>query len=120
MEDKPDFGSTTAVFAYVRKRITPKVLWSAIVALVTTLIAVITYVNNAQATLRDMHDQNLRNERRIEALESQKDILNDIKTQVAVMSTKVDTIAAEQERQQKWRDHLAEIAEAPPRRRVAR
>ena len=37
MDEKPDFGSTTQVVAWVRKRVTLKGLWGAIVALVLAL-----------------------------------------------------------------------------------
>jgi cell division protein FtsL len=114
VDHKPDFGSTTAVIAYVRKRVTPTILWSAIGALVTCLVVSITWlvttqtdIRTAQRDIRQLHDT-------VGELQKQGDLLHKIDTQLAVMNSKMDDIATEVDRQREWRERITEVAESPP------
>ena len=84
-EPNHDFGGTTAVIAYVRKRITPKVLWSAIGALVTCLLGAVTWISTTQSDMRTaQHDIQRANETAAEAkkavaeMQAKFDILQDV------------------------------------------
>jgi hypothetical protein len=121
-EKRPaDFESTTSVLArrapgfvwlpiWLRKHLSPTSVGSAIAA----LVAAVVYVVNAQQALHLAQAEVRRHEQRIAALESEKNILNEIKTQVAVLNSKVDTIAAEVDRQRTWRERIENVAELPP------
>ncbi len=109
-----DAHGTTAVIAYVKKRVTPSMLWGAI----TALTIAIGYVVNAQHDISHLKETviKLEAERNVAASEREQDrqVLNKIDTQLAVMGGKVDTIADEVERQREWRDRIEGIAESPP------
>lgn len=113
MDEKPDFGATTAVIAYVRKRITPGAIWGAI----TALAVAIAYVVNAQHDLHRHQESitDLQQER-----QQDRDLLQKIDTQIAVMGSKVDNIANEVDRQREWRERIEDVAEAPPHARRKR
>lgn len=118
--DEEDFMSTTQVVARrapglawllpFRKYLTPATLWSAVVALAIA----IWYVVAAQHDLHTAQADIKRHDESIATLQRQSDILNEIKTQIAVMGAKVDTIADEVDRQREWRDRIEGIAESPP------
>lgn len=116
-DEKPDFGSTTAVVTWVRKRVSPSAVWGAI----TALAIAIGYVVNAQHDISHLKETviKLEAERNVAAGEREQDrqVLNKIDTQLAVMGGKVDTIADEVARQREWRDRIEGIAEAPPHAR---
>lgn len=116
MEDKPDFGATTAVFAYVRKRVTPKVLWSAIGTLVTALAVCITWLVTTQARIVKTEESIQRHEESIKALQKQGDV-NEINTKLAVLTSKMTDISAEVERLREWRDRIEDVASSPPHAR---
>jgi hypothetical protein len=121
--EKPDFESTTQVLARrapglawllpFRKYLTPATLWGAVVA----LSVAIWYVVAAQHDLHSAQADIRRHDESIAALQRQGDILNEIKTQVAVMNGKMDSIAAEVDRQREWRERIEDVAEAPPHAR---
>jgi hypothetical protein len=120
--DKPtDFESTTAVLArrapglawlptFLRQRLTPAALWSAIAALVTALAISITWLVNTQSNIHQLKES-------VADLQRERDLLHRIDTQIAVMASKVDGIATEVERQRAWRDKIEGVAEAPPHAR---
>lgn len=120
---KPDFESTTAVFARrapglawlipFKDYFTPAALWSAIAGLAIA----IWYVVGAQHELHGAQADIRRHDESIAALQKQSDILNEIKTQVAVMNSKVDGIAAEVDHQREWREQIESAAESPPHAR---
>jgi cell division protein ZapA (FtsZ GTPase activity inhibitor) len=118
VEEKPDFGNTTAVIVRaVRKRLTPATVWGAI----GTLTIAIGYVLNAQHDISRLKETvaKLEQERKesTEGRDQDRELLHKIDTQLAVMGSKVDDIAAEVDRQREWRDRLSEIAESPPKAR---
>jgi methionine synthase II (cobalamin-independent) len=114
------FASTTAVIAYVRRRVTPSVLWSAIGALVTALVVAVTWLVTMQSDVRQLKDTVAESKKSVFDMQQKLDLLQDIKTQLAVMGGKVDTIADEVERQREWRDRIEGIAESPPHARRRR
>ncbi len=120
MTDEKDFGSTTAVIAYVRRRVTPTVLWSAIGALVTALMVSITWLVTMQSDVRQLKDTVAESKRSVLDMQQKLDLLQDIKTQLAVMSGKVDTIADEVDRQRERWERIEGIAENPPHARKRR
>lgn len=117
MDDKPDFASTTAVIAYVRKRITPRILWSAIGALVTALMVCITWIVTTQSAIHELNDHDAELRRAMVELKAQVEVLHEIHTQLAVMAGKMDSIADEVERQREWREKIEGVAELPPHAR---
>lgn len=117
MAEKPDFGSTTAVVAYVRKRLTPTVLWSAIGALVTALVVSITWLVTTQSDIHQLKDTVAESKKSVADMQQKFDLLQDIKTQLAVMNSKMDGIATEVDRQREWRERIEDVAEAPPHAR---
>ncbi len=110
MEERPDFGSTTAVIAFVRRRITPTAVWSAVVAL-TVAIA---YVVNAQHDIHNAQADVRRLEESVMNLERERELLHKIDTAMAAMGTKVDDIATEVAHQREWRERIEDAAETPP------
>jgi septal ring factor EnvC (AmiA/AmiB activator) len=115
---KQDFESTTAVLArrapglawlpaVFRKHLTPAALWSAIVALAVA----IGYVVNAQ---RDIH----RHQESIAELQTSRqqdrELLQKIDTEIAVMDSKIGDIATEVDRQREWRERIESVAEESP------
>lgn len=123
MNEKPDFGSTTAVNQYapglawiprvVRDKLSPAALGSAITALAIAIGYVVNAqhdIRNAQRDIRQLHDT-------VGDLQRQSDTLHKIETQLAVTASKIDDIADEVDRQRQWRDKIEGIAEAPPHAR---
>jgi len=108
-----DFGSTTAVIAYVRQHVTPTVLWSAIGALVTALVVSITWLVTMQSDVRQL---------KIAVAESKEtgEMLHKIDTRLAVMGSKVDTIADEVDRQRARWERVQNVAEELPLARKRR
>lgn len=122
-----DFESTTEILARrapgfawlpagLRKELTPKVVWSAVVVLAIA----IGYVIDAQHRLNEAQAAIGHQAESISGLQKQGDTLNEIKTQLAVVNSKVDGIADEVERQREWRERIEGIAEAPPHARYRR
>lgn len=121
MSKQHDFESTTAVLARrapglawlpigLRKHLTPAALWAAI----TALALAIGYVVNAQ------HDIHHHQESIIDlqtTRQQDREILQRIDTQIAVMNTKISDIATEVDRQREWRERIEDVAEAPPHAR---
>jgi TolA-binding protein len=116
---KIDFESTTAMLARrapgfawlpkaMRSHFTPGALWTA----VSVIAVAIAYVVNAQ---HDIH----RHQESIAALQeartSDRELLQKIDTQLAVLNTKIGDMANEVERQREWRERIEDVAEAPPR-----
>lgn len=109
-----DYGSTTAVIAYVRKRLTPTVLWSAIGGLVTALAISVSWLVTTQSDIHQLKETVAESKHAVTDMQQKLDLLQDIKTQLAVMNGKVDSIADEVDRQREWRERIEGIAEAPP------
>lgn len=101
----------------LRKSLTPTAVWSAIGALITSLAVSITWLVTTQAGIRKAQDDIQRQDKSIEALQRQGDILNEINTKIAVMGSQIDTIADEVDRQRQWRDKIEGVAELPPHAR---
>jgi septal ring factor EnvC (AmiA/AmiB activator) len=114
VDEKPDFGGTTAVVVWARKRLTPTVLWSAIGALVTALMVCITWIVTTQSDIHQLKEAQAESKKSVADLRQQLDLLNKIDTQIAVMTSKIDNIAEEVNRQREWRDRIEGIAETPP------
>lgn len=117
MDKKHDFGATTAVnlvWEKAKSKITPKVLWSAIGGLVTVLVVTISWIVNMESDVHQLKETDSRREKSMADMQQKLDILQDIKTQLAVMNGKVDTIADEVDRQREWREHVETVAELPP------
>jgi hypothetical protein len=121
VSDKPDFESTTAILKrrapglawipkVVRDNLSPTALWSAIGALVIA----IGYVLNAQHSINALKDSVEESKKSVTELQAQLNLLHKIDTQIAVMSNKVDTIAAEVDRQREWRERIEDLAERTP------
>jgi hypothetical protein len=117
VDEKPDFGSTTAVIAYVRRRVTPKVLWSIIVVLVATLVGAITGWVTTQSDISHLKDTVAESKKSVADMQQKLDILQDMKTQLAVIGEKLDSIADEVDRQRGEWDRVHGIAESPPHSR---
>ncbi len=109
-----DFGSTTSVIVWIRNRVTPTVLWSAIGALVTALVVSITWLVSTQSDIRNAQNDVHRLQESVSNLEKERIVLNEIKMQTEVMSIKVDTIADEVSRQREWRERIETVAEERP------
>jgi hypothetical protein len=123
-ELKPDFESTTAVLvrrapglawlpAVMRKNFTPRALWTAI----TILAGGVAYVGNA------LHDIPRQQESIVDLkAERQRDreLLEKIDTQLAVVNSRVGDIVLEVDRQREWRERIEDVAEAPPHAHVQR
>lgn len=124
--DKPhEFETTTAMLArrapgfawlpsVLRKRLSPAALWGAIAA----LAAAIGYVANAQHDI-NRHQESIaelqagREQDRV-SREHDRELLQKIDTQLAVVNSKIGDIATEQDRQREWRERIEDVAEQPP------
>lgn len=117
VERHPDFGATTAVTAWVKKRLTPATVWGAI----GTLTIAIGYVLNAQHDISHLKETvaKLEAERKESADDRSqvRELLHKIDTAVAVVNDKVGNIESEVDRQREWREKIEGIAEAPPHAR---
>lgn len=125
--NEDDFGATQRFLArhapglaIVRKHLTPATLWSAI----TALAIAITWLLNAQHDILRLKEsvsdlQKQRDEVQAGA-EAEREVLHKIDTQLAVMSSKVDDIASEVDRQRQWRDRIEDVASSPPHARKRR
>lgn len=93
-----------------RKYLTPSALWIAIGILASGII----FVGKRVYTV-DQHQESitgLQQER-----QQDRELLQKIDTQIAVMGSKVDNIANEVDRQREWRERIEDVAEAPPHAR---
>jgi len=115
--DNSDFGSTTAVIAYVRRRITPAVLWSAIGTLITALGVAITWLINTQGDIHRLKESVI--EARAEH-QQDSEVLHKIDTHLAVIDSKMDNIAEEMDSVNRWRDRIEDVADSPPHARRRR
>jgi TolA-binding protein len=123
-EEKEKWESTTAVLARrapglawipvsLRKHFTPAALWAAI----TTLAMAIAYVVNAQADLHK-HQESITE---LQATRKEdRELLETISTQLAVLNSKIEDIDTEVERQREWRERIEDVAETPPHARKHR
>lgn len=126
MDDKPDFGSTTAVRRYapglawlpriVRDKLTPAALWSAIAALAIA----IGYVLNAQHEIHRANEDIERLNDSVTELQKERELLHKIDTQLAVMANQISSIASEVDRQREWRERIEDVAQSPPHARRRR
>jgi hypothetical protein len=124
MDKHHDFESTTAILrrrapglawlpSALRQRLTPAALGSAVAALAIA----IGYVLNAQHDIHNAQNDVHRLQESVTSLEKERDLLHKIDTQLAVMSSKVDGIATEVDRQREWRERIESVAESPPHAR---
>lgn len=114
--DKPDFESTTAILARrapglrwllpFKNYLTPAAVGSAVASLAVAIWYVVAATHELHSAQTDISN-----------LQKQAELLNDIKTQIAVVNSKVDTIANEVSRQREWREKIESAAEAPPHAR---
>ena len=122
MDDKPDLSATGAIKKYApgmawllpfRDYLTPSALWTAIAALAVA----IAYVVNAQHDLHRHQDSiaDLQQERT-----QDRELLQKIDMQLAVMNSRLGDIALEVDHQREWRERVEEVAEAPPHARKRR
>lgn len=109
-----DFLSTTAVVTYVRRRVTPTMLWSAVAALVTTLVVTITWIVNMQSDVRQFKETDGRREKTVADMQAKLEVINQIATRLAVIDSKLDTMAAEQNRERERWDRIDRVAEEAP------
>lgn len=118
MDDKPDFGSTTAVVVWARKRLTPTVLWGAIGALVTALMVCITWIVTTQSDIHQLKDGLADSKRAVadmqEQFKQQIDLLHKIDTRNAVMGSEIANISDEVNHQRERWERIEGIAETPP------
>lgn len=112
-----DYLSTTQIVTYVRKRVTPTILWSAIGALVTALVVAITWLVTTQSDIHQLKEAETESKKSVADIRQQLDLLHKIDTQLAVMSSQINSIADEVDRQREWRDKIEGIAESPPHAR---
>lgn len=124
MDNPDDRESTTAVlerrapgFAWLpvalRQRLTP----AALVSVVAALAIAIAWIVNAEADIHHLKESSAESKKSVAELTQQMDLLHKIDTQIAVMNSKVDNIAAEVDRQREWREQIESVAEAPPHAR---
>ena len=125
VENKPvDFGATTAVFAYVRKRLTPKVLWSEIGTLVAVLVVSITWLVNTQSALRQLQDSSTQRQAHDEKTDALLQQLVNGQTamngKIDVTNGKVDALNSKVDSLANWREDIERAAESPPHARRRR
>jgi hypothetical protein len=133
VEDKPDEGSTTAVYEKVglgwlprglRGHLTPAALGSALSALCITIWYVVSdrhevvYVKETVVKL----EEKLEEERKVSAAEREQDreLLHKLETAVDVMKSENDDRDRELDRERAWRERIQGIAETPPHARRRR
>lgn len=87
----------------MRKHFTPAALGSA----VTGLAISIGYVFNAQHDIRALKDTVAEQGKELE-------LLHQIDTRLAVMSSSMENITAEVNRQREWRERIEDVAETGP------
>jgi hypothetical protein len=112
-----DWGGTTAVIAFVRKRVTPAALWGAIVGTGGMLVFAVTAWVGTQkniAHLQELSAQQQAHEQKTDEL------LQQLVTGQAVMNGSVEMIKTEVDRQREWREKIEDEAEAPPHARRRR
>lgn len=123
-DDKPDFGSTTAVIAYVRSHITLKGLWSAIGTLVTALIVTVTWLVTMHinvAHLQESGDQRQVHDAKTDALLQQLVIgQTAMNGKIDVTNGEVKAINGKVDGLVDWRADIERAAEAPPHARRKR
>jgi K+-sensing histidine kinase KdpD len=120
VDKKPDFGATTAVnlvWEKAKQKITPKVLWSAVGILVGALTGSITWLVHTNSNMDRLTEKVAESNKSVADMQQKLDLLQDIKTQIAVMGGKVDTIADEVDRQRERWERIEGIAESPPHAR---
>lgn len=121
-EEKPDFGSTTAVnIAWIphaiRRRLTPRNVWSAAVILVVCTGYVMNAqhnISNAQADVTRLEAEVRDAKQSMTALQQELGALQDIKTQLAVQDSKLNNIADKLNGLTQWRQSIEQAAESPP------
>ncbi len=125
-ERPPDFdGASTTIFIQVlRRKLTPKVLWGIIVALVTALL----FVSGWLATTRySIVELNLRTDnsaqqvadmrKQVAELREELDTLHNIETKLAVMANDIAAIKAEVALQRSQWDFVHKVAREPTHQR---
>lgn len=120
MDEKRDFGATTAVnlvWEKAKGKLTPRIVWGAIAALSIG----IGYVVNAQHDISHLKETVIRLEagRNVAAEERDQDreVLHKIDKAVDVLNDKVDNIGTEVRRQQGRWDRVEQEADSPPHAR---
>lgn len=105
-----DYLSTTQIVTYVKRRITPTVLYSTIGVLLTALVVSVTWL---QGDIRQFKDAVAANEKSMLETKANFAMLQDIKTELAVMNSKLDMLKDEQGRQRKLWDDVHAVANSP-------
>jgi hypothetical protein len=129
VDEKPDFGSTTAVYEKVglawlpralRNRLTPAAVGSAI----TAIAIAVWYVADAKHDIHRLQEVAAESARERQKdrddFQAERDVLHKIDTRLAVMDSKMDGIADKVDRQEQWRDKIEGIADSPPHARKRR
>jgi mannitol-specific phosphotransferase system IIBC component len=111
-------GGTTAVIAYVRRHVTPKMLWATIGILVSALVSVlyvsITWIVTMQSDVKSIKDWQPETKKTM--ADMQQNIAK-LQTDQAVTESMVKGMDAEVKRQGgKW-DRVEEVADSPPHAR---
>lgn len=105
---EPNFATDTDVIQrVVRKRLTPRALWLAIV----TLASAIGYVGK-QVYKIDHHQESITYLQQGQGEDLEQ--LQKMNTLLAVVSSQVGDLAAEMNRQREWREKIEDQAERPP------
>jgi len=127
-----DLGSSTIVYEKaglgwlpraLRNRLTPGTVGSAVVAMTIAIGYVMSAKHDIKTTEHDVQRLEAANEeskKTVAELRQELGVLNEIKTQIAVINDKLDAQASELERQRAEWDHVHGIAEAPPHARRRR
>jgi peptidoglycan hydrolase CwlO-like protein len=115
--EKFDHLSTTAVVTYVRRHVTPAMLWSAIGALVTCLVVSITWLVNTQSDIHQLKDTVAESKRSVADMQQKLDVIHNIETKLEGIAHDVANIKEEVDRHQGEWDRIHGIAESPPHAR---
>lgn len=118
--EKFDPLSTTAIATYIRRYVTPKVLWIAIGILFSALAGSVAWINAMRSDFQQFKDSAAESKRSMADMQQRFDLLQEIKTQLAVMSSQINNIADEVDRQRGEWDRIHGIAESPPHARRRR
>lgn len=109
-----DFSATSRIklrwLLPFRNYLTPAILWTAIAGICSVLFISITWLVTTQSDIKELRGK-------VTDLNGQAELLHKIDTQLAVMNSKMDDIAAEVDRQREWRDRIEGIADLPPHAR---
>ncbi len=107
MSEPADYGSTTAVFVWVRKRVTPAMVWTIITTVIGAGILVERLrgdVAQSKQSVTEVKASLADGEKTIAQLQTQLDAAN---TRLAVIESRLATQTAETEKLRAWREDVA-------------